>query len=862
MREKYFLKIILILFFISLGFLVVKGALADNEMLSRMESSLNQKDFLTYLKAFSPHIRNKEKEMIKSRFAVFQPEQVKFINVKGIVQTDSREEIWLQVIYENEYSLNIESWKLYMFKEEGKVQIKSKEISSNIDTLYKIQIPSGRFERVQSVEINYIDIKITFKNAVVFYDNIPGLETALVIWGKGDFVFSPSDNIEKHQLELLYEKPFLMDELEYIYLRFPDSFFKENIKIIREEENSSSEMGIDLSEVQSIFEQYYPLSFSCKSSISKNSLSFLPTNDEVVFDFKGKNIGNYTYVYSSVGKGEVNLYRWKDKKIICIYSPQRNKKKKLLFVSFLKAFDVESYDVDIQFQPKKNYISGKAKIDLKTKIDSLDVLKFKFNPQLSIIKINDDKGHNLFYSVDELRKNLYLYPFFPLPENSRFSIEIYYRGRILPPKQIADVLSVAQYRDNSLNQRLLKTYLYSKSSYWYPAPPEDDYFIAQLSMTIPSGYSCISNGTLISEKKLESSHQTNFTFKTKYPLKYMTFIVGKFKEVETREMPIPLKIMDSMDMIFKDSLLLNDSEKIINFYENRFGTFPFEKLTIVRRFWLTSGGHSPSSFIVLNEKFDSNVRRRFTNVNSPVDLSKWREYFLAHEIAHQWWGQGVTWETYKDQWLSEGLAQFAVFLYLREEYGEKANSYMLNKFSKWTKKYSEWGPIILGSRLSFFDFKAYQSIIYDKSVLVLNMLFDIIGEETFFRAIKEFFNTYKYKAANTDDFIRVFQKISGKNMENFFSNWFYSHVLPEVNIRYSIRKQKKEYVFQFNVNQIKSDFVFPLWIRWKENGKTVNRKFVVDEKYKEFRIRLTNIPKKIEFNPSNQVPGEFIIERL
>jgi len=132
----------------------------------------------------------------------------------------------------------------------------------------------------------------------------------------------------------------------------------------------------------------------------------------------------------------------------------------------------------------------------------------------------------------------------------------------------------------------------------------------------------------------------------------------------------------------------------LNFYKRKFGPYPYEKLTVVRRIWPTSGGHSPASFIIINELPNIPGKRRLVSRPSPVDFSRWNEYFVAHEIAHQWWGQAVTWKTYHDQWLSEGLAQFSSILYLKEKYGEKDFSSIVKTLSGWVKKKSKWGSII------------------------------------------------------------------------------------------------------------------------------------------------------------------------
>lgn len=256
------------------------------------------------------------------------------------------------------------------------------------------------------------------------------------------------------------------------------------------------------------------------------------------------------------------------------------------------------------------------------------------------------------------------------------------------------------------------------------------------------------------------------------------------------------------------------------------------------------------------------IRERLIgNPNSPVDLSsQWREYFLAHEIAHQWWGQGVTWARYRDQWLSEGLSQYSSALYLQSKYGDDAWANILKKFSRWTEKKSAWGPITLGSRLSFIDFEAYQAIIYDKASLVLNMLHDLLGEEVFFSGLKEFFSAYKFTGAATGHFKRIMERVSGRDLNGFFRLWFDSHMLPDAQVRYRIEKQASGLLLKIRVIQLNDDFVYPLWVAWdEENGAHRREKLIVERKNQEFEFTLLGPPRKLNVNSDKAVPGKFSV---
>ncbi len=156
-----------------------------------------------------------------------------------------------------------------------------------------------------------------------------------------------------------------------------------------------------------------------------------------------------------------------------------------------------------------------------------------------------------------------------------------------------------------------------------------------------------------------------------------------------------------------------------------------------------------------------------------------------------------------------GLAQFSAVRYLKAKLGDDVYVAALRKFSRWTVKKSKWGPIAMGSRLSYLDFDAYQAIVYNKSALVLVLLMDLVGEETFFRGLREFFAAFKFKTARTVNFRAVMERASGRDLKAFFDLWFGSHLLPEAMVAATARKEGEGFVLQVRVTQKGPAFVFP-----------------------------------------------------
>ncbi len=124
------------------------------------------------------------------------------------------------------------------------------------------------------------------------------------------------------------------------------------------------------------------------------------------------------------------------------------------------------------------------------------MLKFKLNPELQILRINDEEKQLLFFTLDKLRQTLYVYlpPF--LGKRDSASVEVYYRGKIEPNTARTEMLRGPQDETHILIPLRYETYMYTQSSYWYPSPANDDYFTANVRITVPPGYSLVSNGVL------------------------------------------------------------------------------------------------------------------------------------------------------------------------------------------------------------------------------------------------------------------------------------------------------------------------------------------------------------------------------
>jgi aminopeptidase N len=225
--------------------------------------------------------------------------------------------------------------------------------------------------------------------------------------------------------------------------------------------------------------------------------------------------------------------------------------------------------------------------------------------------------------------------------------------------------------------------------------------------------------------------------------------------------------------------LTDRSAAILEFYGSLIGEAPYPSFTLALTESDLPGGHSPAYFAILNQPLPLTplVWR-----NDPVAFEGYAPYFLAHEVAHQWWGQGVGWKNYHEQWLSEGFAQYFAALYAARDRGDELFRGMLRQMRRWAIEQSDQGPVYLGYRLGHIkgEGRVFRALVYNKGAMVLHMLRRMVGDDKFFEGLRQFYVTWKFRKAGTDDFRRVMEKTSGLDLVPFFDGWIYGSAVPEL----------------------------------------------------------------------------------
>jgi aminopeptidase N len=274
----------------------------------------------------------------------------------------------------------------------------------------------------------------------------------------------------------------------------------------------------------------------------------------------------------------------------------------------------------------------------------------------------------------------------------------------------------------------------------------------------------------------------------------------------------------------------------------------------------------------------------------PADRANKHTYaFIAHETAHQWWGDVVLWRSYRDQWLSEGFAEYSGVLYTGLRESMDARTDLVNDMRRALRdppvtktglgkgRLNDVGPIILGHRLNTSKtYGAYQTLIYSKGALVLRMLHFLFAnpangdDKAFFDMMTDFVARHRDGYASTDDFRAVAnehfartpiaQRYKLRDLNWFFSQWVYQTGLPSYKVEYRLQDTPDgKAVISGNVYQenVPETWFMPLPLVMNFGGNQWASGTVMAFGPKTpFEIKLPMKPRKVELDPTHWILSE------
>ena len=274
------------------------------------------------------------------------------------------------------------------------------------------------------------------------------------------------------------------------------------------------------------------------------------------------------------------------------------------------------------------------------------------------------------------------------------------------------------------------------------------------------------------------------------------------------------------------------------------GEAPYPDFTIAAVEDNLPGGHSPPYFAMLLQPLPTSP---FSWSQDPVAFEViYPHLFLAHEVAHQWWGHAVGWKNYHEQWLSEGLAQYFAVLYAGTDRGQDVVRNLIAQMRQSAAQYASQGPISLGYRLGHIqnEGRVFRAIEYNKSAVVLHMLRRLMGDQAFFAGIRRFYAANRFQKAGTDDFRVAMEAETPIKLARFFDRWITEAAIPRLNVTSRIEPSGKTAIVR--IEQLGELFDFPYTVSVQyTDGRTEDITIPVSEAVTDHTIELKGTVRRI-----------------
>ena len=389
-----------------------------------------------------------------------------------------------------------------------------------------------------------------------------------------------------------------------------------------------------------------------------------------------------------------------------------------------------------------------------------------------------------------------------------------------------------------------------EARHWYPSYDyPNEKFTVEMICHVPEGIVVLSNGRKVSEDKAANGLVAVKWLQDKPMVNYLVCLVaGKLKSIEDKHGNIPMKFWTPATEIEHGANSFAGTKDMMEFFEKEIGVpYPWDKydqVCIQDYHW---GGMENTSLTTLN--INTLFPKSFENLRSSQGL-------VAHELAHQWFGDLLTCKDWSHIWLNEGFASFYDLLYTEHKDGRDEFLYDLYEGKKSLTQSTNSVKSMVWRKYAD-PIEQFDSLAYGKGAWVLNMLRNQLGPDLYRQCIKTWVERHKFGTVVTEDLRAVVEELSGRSFDQFFDQWVYHTGFPRLDVDYSWDERTKLAKLSVRQTQAVNEnvplFNFPFPVRFKSKSGVVDRVVTVKEKTEDFYFPLEAQPEVVRLDPSVSV---------
>lgn len=528
-----------------------------------------------------------------------------------------------------------------------------------------------------------------------------------------------------------------------------------------------------------------------------------------------------------------------------------------------KFFDLIHTKLDVKFDWEKQYLYGKAWLDLKpyffeTNKLVLDAKGFDINEVALQV---DGERKQLTYKYDGKQIKVELGNTYTRKDTIQLFVEYTAKPNELKAGGSQAISSdKGLYFINPLGNQNKPQQIWTQgeteaSSCWFPTLDSPNQKTTQeISITVEDRFKTLSNGVLTLSLENGDGTRTDIWEQKKPHAPYLFMMaVGEFaKQSET--------LWDTLDISYyvepeyeKDAKeIFNHTPEMIDFFSEKFGVvYPWDKYAqvIVRDY--VSGAMENTSASIFGEFVQKTHREMIDGQNDDI---------VAHELSHHWFGDLVTSESWSNLPLNEAFATYSEYLWREHKYGRMdADHHLEGDVDAYLGEYKT-GKVVDLIRFQYEDKEdMFDSHSYAKGGVILHMLRSYMGDEAFFEGLRNYLQSRAYKPAEAHHLRLAFEEVTGEDMNWFFNQWFYDNGHPILEIDYewdANTKEQKVKVMQMQNTKEYPIYKLPIEIDLYVGGKVQKEKVVIDSVQKEFVFQLDQEPNLVNVDAQKMLLAE------
>ena len=524
-------------------------------------------------------------------------------------------------------------------------------------------------------------------------------------------------------------------------------------------------------------------------------------------------------------------------------------------------FDLLHTTLHLSFDMEKRLVHGKALLDMKpyfydSNLIELDAVNFKIK-KLSLLK--EGVYVPLDFDYDSRRLVVFLDRIYNRDENIRLSIEYIANPEKDAVEQFFSIGSDQglffidpEKKDPSRPTQIWTQGETEYNSRWFPTFDQPNERCTQdIYLTVDSVYTTLSNGILVDSSPAEQGMRTDH-WKMELPHAPYLFsvVVGDYSVVGDKWGDIDLAYYVYPEYGDIGSAIFKHTPEMLSFFSDLTGVeYPWSKYSQVIVSDFVSGAMENTTAVTFAESFQKGKEEL---VDYPNDL------IVAHEMAHHWFGNLVTCESWANITLNEGFANYAEYLWTEYKYGYEAAE---------LHRYQELNTYINSTRYSThplirfeYDHKdgLFDAHSYNKGGLVLHMLRKYIGDDAFWRGVNKYLIDNSFDSAEAHDLRMAFEAVCGEDLNWFFNQWFYSEGHPILRSNYSYDDKNNKLIFVVEqVQEIPSLEVFSFPMEYSiltKDGALLKDEVWINMRAHQFEIELDSEPVALILNSNHAIP--------